>query len=247
MEKQITCHQPTKYSETQNTLVNDAGKARNASSRYYGTHWKKCATYWLKWRFVEFKEWGGNISKEVYYMNSSQSSLLTMKLVCQTGSVKVQFFPLTNWKYLSWVYFFIAAWKSLWCTDQQGPSGSIYAFIQPDTSSLAKQAVISASACSCPQAKLSQVNCCCHISKEERWDPTETAVKERHACSHLPIPPPPPYCFFTSPSPLAKVNFPDYFLGVYPLLPCTREGCYCWSKEERLRPDPAHLQRLDYP
>lgn len=38
MEKQITCHQPTKYSESQNTLVSDAGKAKNASSRYYGTH-----------------------------------------------------------------------------------------------------------------------------------------------------------------------------------------------------------------
>lgn len=127
---------------------------------------------------------------------------------------------------------------TLWCTDQQGPSGSIYAFIQPDTSSLAKQALISASACSCPQAKLSQVNCCCHISKEERWDPTETAVKERHACSHLPIPPL-PYCFFTLPNPLAKVNCPDYFLGFYPLLPCTREGCYCWSKEEKTQARPS--------
>jgi len=100
MKKQIICSQPTKYSENQNTLVNDARKARNASSRYHGTHWKKCATYCLKYSFAEFVEWGGKISKEAYYMNSSQPPLLTMKPVCQTGSVKVQLL-LTDWKNLS--------------------------------------------------------------------------------------------------------------------------------------------------
>lgn len=55
---------------------------------------------------------------------------------------------------------------TLWFTDQQSPSDSIYAFIQPNTSSLAKQAVISASASSCPEAKLSQFGCSCNTSKE---------------------------------------------------------------------------------
>lgn len=38
MEEQITCTQPSKYSENQNTLVNDARKAKNASHSYHGTH-----------------------------------------------------------------------------------------------------------------------------------------------------------------------------------------------------------------
>lgn len=55
MKKQITCSQSTNHSENQNALVNGAGKAKNASHRYHGTHWKKCATYWLKYSFGEFE------------------------------------------------------------------------------------------------------------------------------------------------------------------------------------------------